>query len=46
MGVELFHADGQTDMMKPMAAFRNYGDAPKNCCLKMHLLYETSFVYM
>jgi hypothetical protein len=26
---ELFHADGQTDMMKLMVAFRDFANAPK-----------------
>jgi hypothetical protein len=30
VGAELFHADGQTDMIKLIAAFRNFADAPKN----------------
>ena len=30
MGVELFHADGQTDMMNLIAAFLNFANAPKN----------------
>jgi hypothetical protein len=29
MGVELFHADGQTDMPKLIVAFRNFTNAPK-----------------
>jgi hypothetical protein len=28
-GAELFHADGQTDMAKPIVAFRNFANAPK-----------------
>jgi hypothetical protein len=28
-GVELFHADGQTDMAKLISAFRNFGNPPK-----------------
>jgi hypothetical protein len=27
---ELFHADGQTDMMNLIAAFRNFANASKN----------------
>jgi hypothetical protein len=27
---ELFHADGRTDMTKPLVAFRNFANAPKN----------------
>jgi hypothetical protein len=27
---ELFHADGQTDVLKVMAAFRNFAKQPKN----------------
>jgi len=29
VGADLFHADGQTDMTKLMAAFRNIANAPK-----------------
>jgi len=29
VGAELFHADGQTDMMKLTVAFRNFSNAPK-----------------
>ena len=29
VGAELFDADGQTDMTKPIAAFRNFANAPK-----------------
>ena len=37
VGAELFHTDratdGQTDMMNPIVAFRNFANAPKNeCC--------------
>jgi len=27
---ELFHSDGQTDITKPIVAFRNFASAPKN----------------
>ena len=27
---ELFHADGRTDVMKLVVAFRNFANAPKN----------------
>jgi hypothetical protein len=30
MGAELFHADGQTDVTKPIVTFLNFADAPKN----------------
>ena len=30
VGVELFYADGRTDMKKLIVAFRNLGNAPKN----------------
>ena len=30
VGAELFLADGQTGMTKPIAAFRNFVNAPKN----------------
>jgi hypothetical protein len=29
VGAELFHADGQTDITKVIAAFRNFAKAPK-----------------
>ena len=29
VGVELFHADGETDMTKLIVAFRNFANAPK-----------------
>ena len=31
VGIELFHADGQTDMMKLMVNFCNSANAPKTC---------------
>jgi hypothetical protein len=31
VGVELFHADGRTDMTKLIVTFRNFANAPKNC---------------
>jgi hypothetical protein len=33
VGVELFHADGQTDMTKLIVAFRNFANAFKNAQL-------------
>ena len=30
VGVELFRADGQTDMMKLIVAFRNFANTPEN----------------
>jgi len=27
---EFFHADGQTDMTKPIVAFRNFANVPEN----------------
>jgi hypothetical protein len=30
VGAQLFHVDGQTDMIKLIAAFRNYANAPKS----------------
>ena len=30
VGAELFHADGQTDMTKLIAAFRSFAKAAKN----------------
>jgi hypothetical protein len=29
VGAELFHADGQTDITKPIVAVRNFANAPK-----------------
>jgi hypothetical protein len=29
VGAELYHADGQTDMMKLIIAFRNFANAPE-----------------
>ena len=29
VGIELFRADGQTDMKKQTVVFRNFSDAPK-----------------
>jgi hypothetical protein len=31
VGAELFHADRRTYMMKPIVAFHNFLNAPKNC---------------
>jgi hypothetical protein len=31
--VELFHADGETDMTKVIVAFVNFANAPKNLCI-------------
>ena len=33
-GVELSHADGQTDMTKVTLAFRNFAKAPRKCCVQ------------
>ena len=30
VGAELFHADGRTDMAKPIVAFRYFANEPKN----------------
>ena len=30
VGLEVFHADRQTDMTKQIVAFRNFANAPKN----------------
>ena len=32
MEAELFHADGHTDMMKLIVAFRNFANVPKRFC--------------
>ena len=35
VGVELFHADRQTDMMKLVVSFRNIANAPKNVSINI-----------
>ena len=35
VGAELFRADGQTNMMKLIVAFQNFGNAPKNVRFKL-----------
>jgi len=30
VGAEFLHADGRTDMTKPIVAIRNFANAPKN----------------
>jgi hypothetical protein len=35
VGAKFFQADGQTDMMKLTAAFRNFANAPKNPQLRI-----------
>jgi len=32
VGDELFHADKQTGMAKLIVGFRNFTNAPQNCC--------------
>jgi len=32
VGAKFFHADGRTDMMKLIVAFRDLVNAPRNCC--------------
>ena len=44
LGAELFHADGQTVMIKVMVAFHNFAKAPKNLCRRTvgcNKLYES-----
>ena len=44
VGAEFFHADGQTDMMKLIAAFRNFAKARTSIsrlCLVLHRMYKT-----
>jgi hypothetical protein len=44
VGAELFLADGQTGMPKPIAAFRNFVNAPKNLIVRNQLQkHLTSF---
>jgi hypothetical protein len=35
---ELFHADGETDMTKPIVAFRNFAKASKTTCYPRYIL--------
>jgi hypothetical protein len=35
VGAEWFHADGQTDLMKLIVAFRNFSNAPKKVKLAL-----------
>ena len=35
MGAELFHADGQTDMVKLIVTARNFANAPKSTQLAL-----------
>ena len=37
-GVELFHADGRTDMRKLLVAFRNFPNAPNKALFISHKL--------
>jgi len=37
VGAEVFHADGQTDMMKLIVALRRFVNAPKKAVLKLTL---------
>jgi hypothetical protein len=39
VGVELFHADGQTDVTKLIVGFCNFANSPKNGCFsyRIHL---------
>ena len=45
LGAELFHSDkqgcGETDMSKPMVAFCNFANAPKNC----YIIFSASCNY-
>jgi hypothetical protein len=46
VGTEMFHADGQTDMVKRTVVCRNFANAPKNVlnsCLKFPLLRPWCF---
>jgi hypothetical protein len=40
LGAELFHADGQTDMMNLTVAFRDFGNPPKT--VDGEILYRTA----
>jgi hypothetical protein len=42
MGAELFHADGQTDLTKLIAAFRNFTKALKNVKY-LYMLYKNAY---
>ena len=44
---ELLHADRQTDVKKPIVAFRNFGNAPNNCyCIKENRVSITKVNYL
>jgi len=41
VGAELFHADGQTDMLKLTVGFRIFANGSKNGCLRKQKVLET-----
>ena len=41
VGVELFHADGQTDMTKLITALRSFANAPKSDCFSTKALFPS-----
>jgi hypothetical protein len=44
VGAELFHADGQTDMVKLLVAFRNFAKAPSNEAERTFVLQSVPFI--
>jgi hypothetical protein len=45
VGSELFHADGRTDMTKPIVAFRNFVNAPQSHVKVWNLNFVFNFIY-
>jgi len=43
VGTELFRAEGRTDITKPIVAFRNSANAPKN---SIHTSQRTQFIFI
>jgi hypothetical protein len=41
VGVELYHADGRTDMTKVIGAFHNLAKAPKHASI-LNVIYQVS----
>ena len=46
VGVELFHAEGRTDMRKLVVAFRNFAKAPNNALFISQKLALYLFIYI
>jgi len=46
MGVELFHADRQTDTTKLVVAFRNFANAPKKLNIVLQFHFSVSIYWL